>query len=370
MKLSDIEATLPAMYYASLEEGGPAFYITSSPGVGKTSVAKKFPVIMRKIDSTGSYGVSVINGANFTLMTAMGFMVPREDQKTHLMDSVFTLPYWYRTTEGKLLSEYTGGLIIVDEADKLGMDEKKIVGEAALSKRLGNHDFPPGWVVIFLGNRMSDKSGSTRDLMHLVNRRIEVPVDNDVAGWVAWAEGEQLLPETIQFAEDNPQLLFEPMPEDQRPWCTPRSLHQADILLRSFMSIYGTDKIPTDPITLGFIKGGIGAPATAQYVKTIRLGQDIHSYEEVVASPLTITLPSKPDAMRLMCYKMASRVDMKDAKAVMQFMARMPEEHQVIFVRMAVQRNYELAFQADFATWCGKKTTLLAVLNKYKVADK
>ena len=32
-----------------------------------------------------------------------------------------------------------------------------------------------------------------------------------------WAKSEKLLPETITFAEDNPQLLFEPQPQDQRP---------------------------------------------------------------------------------------------------------------------------------------------------------
>ena len=42
----------------------------------------------------------------------------------------------------------------------------------------------------------------------------------------------------------------------------------------------------------------------------------------------------------------------------------------IMFVRMAVQRNYKLAFQPDFAAWCGKRAALLAVLNRYKVTDK
>jgi hypothetical protein len=90
----------------------------------------------------------------------------------------------------------------------------------------------------------------------------------------------------------------------------------------------------------------------------------------VIANPGTVTLPSKPDAMRLMSYKLASRVEKTDAPKVMTFMARMPEEHQVMFVRMAIQRNYQLAFEPTFAAWCSKKTALLAVLNKYKVESK
>ena len=61
------------------------------------------------------------------------------------MVAKFSLPYWWTTEEGKPIDEYDGWLLIlVDEADKLGMDEKKIVGEAALSKVLGNHRFPAG----------------------------------------------------------------------------------------------------------------------------------------------------------------------------------------------------------------------------------
>ena len=59
-----------------------------------------------------------------------------------------------------------------------------------------------------------------------------------------------------------------------------------------------------------------------------------------------------------------------DAKQALEFMARMPMEHQVIFVRMAIQRQYQLAFQPDFAAWCGRNTALIAILNRYKVSDK
>jgi hypothetical protein len=324
---------------------------------------------MKRIDPQGNYGMSIINGANFTLMTAMGFMVPVTDANGRQV-SQFTLPYWWMTTEGKPLDAYDGGIILVDEADKLGMDEKKIVGEAALSKILGTHKFPPGWVVVFAANRMSDRSGSTRELDHLINRRIKIEITDDVESWVEWALAEKLLPETIQFGEENPQLLFEPKPDDQRPWCTPRSLHQCDIHLQSLMRSFDTDKIPTDPLTQEEVKGGIGAPACAQFMKTIRLGQELSSYEDVIANPTKVTLPGKPDAMRLMSYKIASRVGVADAKQALTFMARLPMEHQTIFVRMAIQRQYQLAFEPNFAAWCGRNTALIAILNRYKTENK
>lgn len=369
MKLNQLTARLPALYYSALSEGGPSYMIESAPGRGKTSVIREFPKLMRKLDPKGKYGLTVINGANFTLMTCMGFMIWSKNAAGQTV-SEFTLPYWWTTTEGKLLNEYDGGIIFIDEADKLGADERKIVGEAALSKVLGNHRFPPGWIVLFAGNRLSDKSGSTRELRHLINRRIKIEVTDDVESWKDWAGKEGLLPESITFGEENSQLLFEPMPDDERPWCTPRSLHQVDIHLRSLMASFETTKIPTDPLTMEEVAGGIGKPAASQLFKTIRLGQELINYEEVIANPSKVTLPSKPDAQRLMSYKMASRVSEQDATQACEFMARMPMEHQAMFVRMASQRNYQIVFAPAFTKWCSRNSALTAILTKYKVEDK
>jgi hypothetical protein len=368
MKLDQFITRLPAMYYSALEDGGPSYLLRSPPGRGKTSGYKQFPKLMKRINPQGNYGISIINGANFTLMTAMGFMVPKEVNGRER--SVFTDPYWMYTEDGKHLSEFDGGILLIDEYDKLGLDEKKIVGEAALSKILGTHRLPPGWVVMFAANNMTDRSGSTRDLDHMIMRRITIELQDDVECTINHFHSINVLPETIQFGEENPQLLFEPQPEDQRPRCSPRTLHQVDIHLQSLMRSFDTDKIPTDPLTQEEVKGGIGAPACAQLMKTIRLGQELSSYEEVIANPLKVTLPGKPDAMRLMSYKIASRVGVEDAKQALTFMARMPMEHQTIFVRMAIQRQYQLAFEPNFAAWCGRNTALIAILNRYKTENK
>lgn len=375
MKLNQLTARLPALYYSALMEGGPSYWLEGPPGVGKTSIFRLFPKLMRRLDPKGKYAMGGINGANFTLMTSMGFMVPREDEKKRTV-AKFSLPYWYYVLDdhGKrtkqTLDEFDGGILLIDEADKLGLDEKKIVGEAALTKVLGDHSLPDGWVVMFAGNRVADKSGSTRDLRHLINRRIKLEVTPDTEAWADWARAEGLLPEVIDFAENNTQLLFEPMPEDERPWCTPRSLHQIDIHLRSLMQSFETKQVPTDPLTIEEIKGGIGAPAAMVLIQTIKTGYQLAKPEEVAMNPTTIAMPKTPDAQRLMSYKMADWVTEATAKPVLQYMARFPEEHQAMFVRMAAQRNYQIVFQPDFAAWCAKKASLIAILTNYKVENK
>lgn len=372
MKINQFIARLPALYFSASENGGPSYYLQGDPGGGKTSAFDTFPRTMKRLFPNEEYGLGVINGANFTLMTAMGFMIPKVIDGRDI--SKFTDPYWMyiQMPDGSYrhMSTFTGGILLIDEYDKLGQDEKKIVGEASLSKILGTHRLPSGWVVMFAGNYLHNRSGGGKDLDHMIMRRITLHVQNDVECTVDHFKSINVLPEVVQFSEENPQLLFEEQPPDQRPRCSPRTVRQVDIHLQSLMRLFGVDKIPVDPLTQEEIAGGIGKPACAQLVKTINLGQELHSFEEVCAKPTTITLPGKPDAQRLMSYKLASRVTVETAGQVLTFMARMPQEHQAMFVRMAVQRNYQIAFQPDFAAWCARHSALIAILTKYKVADK
>lgn len=370
MKLNEMEARLPAWYFASVANGGAAPYVTGRPGVGKTDTLELFPTVMKRIDPAHEYGMITQNGACMTLSTVCGYLWPHEMTRTDgskFAYSRFTKPDWWFDKNGRAMDTFYGGVLLVDEADKLGVDEKKIVGEAALSKRLASHQFPDRWVIWFAGNRAEDRSGSTKELDHLILRRREIPVREDFEAWKDWAMNRgNVLPEVISCMEDNPQLLFESKPEVQRPYGSPRTINQASIHLRALMAAFGTDKIPLDPLTQEELAGGVGGPTAAAIMVHIRLGQELPSYKDIVKSPTTVPVPTKPDGKRLLAYKLAEQVQVPDAKAVLEYMTRLEQEFQVVFVRMAAARNYQLVFEKEMAAWCAKHTALIAILNRYK----
>ena len=297
------------------------------------------------------------------MSTLCGYLWPTEHGGVKY--SEFTLPYWWFTSEGKPLDAYVGGVIIIDEEDKLGLDEKKICGEAALSKVLAGHRLPPGWVVWFAGNLQTDRSGSTKQFDHLINRRNEINIDDDILSLVKWMTSQKCLPETIAFAEENPQCVFMDAPKEQGPWMTPRSLVAQDTYLRALMSTFSTDDIPTDATTIEEVAGGVGAGAASQLFATIRLGLELPKYEEIIARPRDIRVPTKPDALRLASYKLASRVKDEEVTPVLTYMTRAPDEFQVIFAKMAIKRSPRLVMHKDFGAWCSKKASLLAVLGTF-----
>ena len=254
----------------------------------------------------------------------------------------------------------------IDEADKMMPDESKTVGEAALSKVWFTHHLPPGWVVFFIGNRMTDRSGSQKQFDHLINRRREIPIRTDTEAWVAWAERAGLLPEVITFGKDHPTLLFQEKPEMQGPWCTPRSLHQAEIHLRALMESFGLTTIPTDPLTEEELAGGIGSAAAAALIQTIREGQELPSYASIIANPTKAIVPDSPSLKRLMSYKIADSLRNEDIVKALQYMARFETEFQIIFARLAIAKDFSRTFDDAMGEWCERHASLIAVIQKYR----
>lgn len=377
MLLSELEERIPVLYDASCTPGGGVPYITGPVGWGKTDTVKQFPFRMQQIVPDGNYCIVILNGATLNFGTMGGYLQFGEDYKGK-PTSRFSYPWWWFETwaivGGKLvktnrgIDEYDGGIIFIDEADKMDQDVRKTTGEAALSQTWFSHLLPPGFAVWFAGNRMSDRSGSHKEFDHLINRRREIPIRKDAEGWAEWARKKRLRPEIISFGEEYPTILFSDKPEIQGPWCTPRSLHQADIHIQSVMAIYGQERIPLDPLLEEELAGGIGAASAAQLMVHIRMGQELPKYETVIRDPLRAEVPDRVDGKRLMAYRMASELKERDTKAMLAYMNRFEKEFQIVFVRLAINTNFNFLYEPNFARWCEKpeNAALVAIVDRYK----
>jgi hypothetical protein len=356
MLLDTVLREMPYWYEAKL-----AIYLTSSPGQGKTTTLSAAPALLSR-HFNKSMGLVIINGGNLNEMDVQGYLVPRHNES--YSESIFTRPPWWRTTEGKNLEDYDGCVVVVDEADKCPVEVKKILGEACESNRLGSHVLPEGCIVWMAGNRSSDRSGSTKELDHLINRRCEISVTVDLDGWTNWANRNGVLPLTIAFANANPQIVFESkVPDKQGPWCTPRSLVKADRLL-AVKAKYNNGEVPLDPTTNETLAGIIGEGGQQQYINSIKLAQQMPKFEVIIADPMKAKVPEAPDAQMLVCFHLAHKVDDKSVEQVVKYVDRFPKEFAVTFARATIQRSPTLLPTKAFNAWCMRNASLVAVLNQ------
>jgi hypothetical protein len=351
---------------------GACFYLRSAPGRGKTTTVIDAADKIAK-DLGKNIGIVVINGPNLTPGDTIGFGVPKHSKDEHgrpISEMVFTLPFFWRTDEGKLLEEYEGGIIFVDEADKMDVDIKKVMGEMALSGRCGSHRLPPGWVVWMAGNRQEDRSGSTKELDHLINRRLEINIEDDIAGWEQWALKNNVNPSIIAFAVGNPMVVFpQTLPDKQGPFCTPRSLvavgHVLDIMAGN---VPGNSRgnLPTETDAVEIAAAGMGGAAAAQLFATLRLEAELPDMDTIMSAPAQAKLPSKPDAQMLVCYKLASITDERNIKPIVAYVQRLPADFSATYAKATVTRKPVLAATTTMIDWCKTNSTLMAIIGVLK----
>jgi len=354
MRLKDIKRRLVIWY-----KSGRCVYIRGPVGRGKTTVATSAPALLSR-ELKGNYGMVLISGPLLNPPDAVGYLMP--EKRGEWLMSLFTQPFWFVTDEGRHISEYDGGIILVDEADKMDVDVKKVVGEAALSGRLGPHRLREhgNWVVWMAGNRAQDRSGSTKEFDHLINRRFEINVDDDLQSLEDYFIEQEVRPEFIAFAHANPQVVFMDPPPIPSPWCTPRSLHN---LADYAKQLVGTDGlIPTDALFKEEAAGFIGEGATAQLFATLELARELPTFESIVANPTKVKIPTKSDAQMLAVFSLAAKVDDKTLEPCITYIERMPSEFTITFGKAVVTRNKALVVHPAFASWCQRNSSLLMAI--------
>jgi len=360
MKLDEVVRRAPGWY-----EAGHSIYLKSSPGVGKTDTMKSLaPLLSKKFGK--NIGITIINGPLLTPGDAIGYLMGNRMPDGRL-ESEYTEPFWFKNHDGKRLSEFDGGIVFVDELDKADTDVKKVIGEAALSGRLGPHKLANGWMLWAAGNSSLDRSGSTKELDHLINRRMEIEVTPDLVAWTDWALSHGVSPLSVSFVNQYPELVIgSKAPDKQGPWCTPRSLVAADKYLQILTRDNGGDT-PDDASTVEEIAGMIGG-ASAQLFAHVKLQQQMPKYEKIVADPTGAKLPSKPDAQMMVCYHLAHRITAADAGPVIKYIERMSPEFAVTFAKAACKRDQNLVVAPAFNAWAMKNASLMAAISEHQRA--
>lgn len=359
MKLSDLKNII-----IDNLDAGISTELRSSPGRGKSQFIAQLVKELSERDGE-EWGFATCFLATMTPSDLMGYMVPTKLEDGSLA-SVFTTPPWMMTAptpqhpKGRDIRHFKRGIVFLDEYGQGDGDTKKAAAELLLSGKIGPHQLPPGIGVIAASNGAKDRSGVTKDFDFVINRRMQIEITDDIAGWQEWAVGAGMMPLTMAFAEQNPQIVFaEGVPEKQGPWCTPRTLEMADRLMQRKMARLGGE-LPDDPVTVEALQGLIGAGAAAQFMAFVKMERDLPKLEDIVKDPMKAKLPTKVDAQMLACHSLAARVTQETAGAVVTYIDRLNKEFAVTFFKNAISRNMNLVKVPEVSKWVSANAALVA----------
>jgi len=324
MKPSELMSLIVSRHKAGIKR---PLYIASSPGLGKTQIAKQgskvlevgFKSVHAPLLQPEDYGFPVISQAK----NDVSFIVSREKFPLVGTDCPET------------------GILLIDELPQADNSCQKILANLVQEREIHGQKLKPGWSIIATGNRTTDRAGANRLLSHLKARVTEIELEAHLDDWCAWALDHDVKMEVISFLRFRPDLLNKFNPQDEtNP--TPRAWVEG--VSAAIGVVHPTLEFPV-------FKGDVGEGAAAEFLAFLQIFRDLPSPDEIVLNPDKVAVPDKPATLYALCGALANRVTEVNFGRIMVYVNRMPPEFSVLFVRDAIRRKPAIQTTQDFIKW-------------------
>jgi hypothetical protein len=326
MKPSQLARTLNVLINA----GQPAF-VSGPPGVGKSKV----------VEAVGeAYGGILEIRAPLMDPTGADLRFPVVDPKTGSMR-------WLTSDDFPRSGK---GVLFIDEMVQATPTVMAGLSQLILDRRIGtSYKLPDGWRIVAAGNRDTDRAATNRMPSHIANRFTHLNFEVDHADWYAWAYANNIHPMVIAFLQFKPDLLHKFDPK-LRAFPTPRSWH--------FMSniLNGGD---VDECLQEVVAGTVGEGAATEFVGFIRVFRDLPDYDTIRKRPGGCKVPTDVAVKYAIASMLAALTKPEDMKAIMTYVARLPNEFQILATQEMTLRNKKLAETSAYIGWAAANKDLL-----------
>jgi len=360
---------------------GNATIIKGPPGFGKTDMMAKVAKWLVQQHPGKRVGLSCFfmatqSSIGFTGLPWKGEMVVEGNRYT-ITDPA--IPQWYIATdlatgERRPANLFDIVLLVIEEWGQGDAETKRAGAEVLRAGGTPPWYLPPGSPRIALTN-VDARDGVTKEFDFVIGRRVERTVTPDVDVWIEdfadkpyeW-QGKKwsVLPVTKAWAKQHPEILFEPKPEKQGPWCNPRTLTMGDRFVQVMTEMHGGKTPVNSSLFMEGLVGTIGMAATTSYVGHLQFQLELPHYEDVVKDPMGTPVPTKADLQMLMAYELAGRVKTPDLAQVIQYMSKkpgMPQDMAITFVSSLLRRDYKTIInEPPMQAWISKNAGLVSII--------
>lgn len=362
---------------------GNATVLKGPPGFGKTDLMGKVAAWYKSTLPGKSVGFSCFFMATqspigFTGLPWKGERVWTDpnggEHKYTVTDPA--IPQWYMAADMDTGQVRPGNMfdsvfLVIEEWGQGSPETKRAGAEVLRAGGTPPFYLPPGSPRVALTN-VDARDGVTKEFDFIIGRRGELDVTGDVNVWIedfadkpyAW-QGKvwNVQPVTKAWASANPEILFEPKPEKQGPWCNPRSMTNADRYVQMAAYLAGGEIPAKDSAFVEALAGHIGMGAAVSYTSYLQFMLDLPKYEDVVADPKGTLVPNKADLQMLMSYQLAGHCKVADLAAIITYMGRLPKDMAITFVSSLLRRDYKnIINEPSMQAWIAKNAYLMSVI--------
>ena len=320
--------------------------LISSPGVGKSSLIKQIAddhellvvdVRLSTIDPTELNGfphIWEVNGRKVAsyipmdLFPVVGKELP-ENPKT-----------------GK---PYKGWILFLDEFNAGTLLVQSAAYKILLDRMVGMYKLDDRCVLAMAGNLMTDKAITNRLSTATQSRVIHLPIKVCNETWHFWANKVDIDFRVNSFIKYRPKLLhrFDPNHTDLTFPC-PRTWEFTSDLIKPY------DPIPMEKMPL--LAGTTGIGASREFHAFSEVYADIPAIADIVRDPAGVRIRDEPSVHHAMTGLIGHHMTEANSKPCIQFLERLGADFQVVAIRQAVGRNFDLMKAPALDKWLKHNT--------------
>lgn len=315
-------------------------------GIGKTA-------LWRALTSSPEYaGHIAVPPIDCTQLSDGSIWMPDIDREAGVSRELPNERFGVSRTNQKAIPGSRPSVIFLDEIGKARQYVKDMIAPIVYERRVGSYFLPEGSVVFAATNLDAEGLGDMLQA-HLRSRIVTINMRKPTAEELL-AHGTQAgwAPEVLAFIDQNPRvcdsfldyeeggkyagkdvardnpMIFNPRAM-QPAFANPRSLERASNIVK-LTAAGGVDSVVMDAMLVG----AVGHACAAELGAFIRFGHEMVPFARVLRDPLGSPVPDSPMVQLTQVFQFLTRVEGREqAQAVVQYVLRMRNEMQTLFVR-------------------------------------
>lgn len=296
-------------------------YVESSPGLGKSALAKKL---------AKEYNLKLIDHRLSTSTPEDLSGLPRFNEKGEAVFAPFAELFPLSYTP--IPDGYDGWLILLDEFPSASREVQAAAYKLVLDRMVGQHDLHDRCVIMCAGNRRSDRAIVNPIGTAMASRLIHISM---VASFKEWLEDVAMVQKydarIVAFLSQYPARLDNFNPESvEKTFACPRTWEFANRLIQGHLV--------TDEDTV-LLAGAIGQGVAIEFVQFCKVFGEIPTKDEILANPLTVAVPTTAQRCWAVTSMLMEHVDDKTAGPLTQYIDRLSADFRLLFYKGVNIRN-------------------------------
>lgn len=291
---------------------GQVPYVTSSPGMGKSSIIKQ-------VADMGNLKVIDLRLSQCMPEDLQGFPMRNGDKATFTPFDMFPL-------EGDEIPEgYSGWLLLLDELSSASKQVQAAAYKLILDRMVGSFNLHPACAMVAAGNKATDKAVVVKMSTALQSRVVHYELEVSHRDWMDWATASGIDYRITGFIEFKPNALmdFDPDHTDKTFSC-PRTLEILSTL------VIGRD---VSNRILPRVAGTIGKGQGVEFIAFAEEFDRLPSFSKICSDPDSVEVPKEASTKFATISMLMEKHADGDMDNILKYLKKFAPDFQIIFAR-------------------------------------